>query len=29
MEAAGAALLPDVPVVAGAEIMRDWSGTPV
>ena len=29
MEAAGAALLPDVPVVAEAEIMRDWGGTPV
>jgi DNA polymerase-1 len=28
MEAAGAALLPDVPVVAEAQIMRDWSGAP-
>ena len=29
MEAAGRELLPDVPVVAEASIMTDWSGTPV
>jgi DNA polymerase-1 len=29
MEAAGAELLPDVPVVAEAHVMADWSGAPI
>jgi DNA polymerase-1 len=29
MEAAGAELVPDVPIVAEAAVMADWSGTPV
>jgi DNA polymerase I-like protein with 3'-5' exonuclease and polymerase domains len=29
MEAAGAEMIPDVPIVAEAKAMRDWSGTPL
>jgi DNA polymerase-1 len=29
MEAAGAELVPDVPIVAEVAVMADWSGTPV